>query len=121
MSLQVARIFSQRFPVDLAWSGKWQLAQLPNYNRPFVVREATFAKEAFQLLAGHLRAVARNDECNRHFAEVCVRTAHHAGVGNVRMGPQYRLHLVRVDVAPAANDDVFEATDDVEEPVVDDE
>src|SRR5207302_9844110 len=80
-------------------------------HRPLVVSQATPIQEPFELLSIELP----DHECNRYFAELRVRPADDTCVKNGRMHAQHRLHLVRVDVRAAPDDDVLHTTDDVEE------
>src|SRR5437660_1791569 len=56
-----------------------------------------------------------DDERYGDLAELGMGAADHAGVTNCRMHPQHRLHLVRIDVGSAPDDDVLDPTDDVQE------
>src|SRR5438270_3838096 len=106
----------ERFSVHLAGTGQRKLLDHVDGLRPLVMGEALGVEEPPQLVGGHRRA--RDDERDGDLTELGVRAADHARVDDARVRAQHRLDLVRVDVRPAADDDVLQPPDDVKEPVV---
>src|SRR6202034_3944833 len=68
------------------------------------------AGDALEQMCVEFRLGGRpHDEGDDDLAPVLVRRTHHAGLGDTRMLEQHLLHLARVDVAAAADDDVLGA------------
>src|SRR5260370_919268 len=111
MSLQRARMFTQRPAVHFARAGQRKLVQTMDPLRPLVSSQPALLEKSIELL---LRQVA-DDERDRYFSELGVWAPDHAHIDHSWMRAQHRLDLVRVDVGSAPDDDVLDPADDVQE------